>query len=240
MAIGFAVRSLDEPIKMYVETLGRGTQWILPTTDWRMFHAWVMSRARRPLKTVVVTDMCYVPFLDYVKGRFGSKVVCLDMRDDGSVSWPDADANYTAYDFGWGVDKIRWQKEALFRDWHKYPVFYLTERHFELEGALIERGYRVASGDKNYSMGNVAIVPNRQYAPSSIYEAMASGMAVVTTRENERWLDGFPCFSTYLEDGVDAILGDVTGTDFKLLGMMAQETVPSVRDFREKLLGILA
>jgi hypothetical protein len=152
MKIGFAVRELDLAVCTYIEVVGGSTSWTRPVADWRIFYTWVRGIGTRPLDTVVVTDMCYVPYLDYVKWQIGSSIVCLTI--DSEVSWLEADANYTTYDLGWGIDRTECQKLGYRREWMREPVFYLTEDDPEIEQSLLGMGYRVVRGDSGYVMGN--------------------------------------------------------------------------------------
>lgn len=233
MKIGFAVKELNFAICTYIEVVGGKTCWTRPVADWRLFYTWVRGVGTRPLDTVVVTDMCYVPYLDYIKATIGCSIVCLTVDDE--VSWLEADANYTTYDLGWGVDRTECQKLGYRREWMRHPVFYLTAEAPEIEQPLIKMGHRVVRGDSGYVMGNVAVVPVKRTVPHDIYTAWATGMPVVSTVENEPWLGAFPGFNVVLEDGVDAVVKEVLSSDFKLLGMMAQEMVPDMATLREHL-----
>lgn len=237
MKIGFAVRELDLAVSTYINVLGHRTCWTRPVADWRLFYAWVRSLGVRPLDTVVVTDMAFVPFLDYTRMQLGSRVVCLTL--DEPCSWLDADANYESYDLGWGVDRTSCQKLGYRREWMRQPVFFLTEDAPEIEQALLDMGHRVVFGSGGYVMGNVALVPGRRVVPHDIYTALASAMPVVTTAENSKWMEGVPSFESFLEDGIDVVAKEVADTDFKHLGMMAQEVVPGIATFKKRLLSKL-
>jgi hypothetical protein len=230
MKIGFAVKELDSTVCTYIEVVGRKSCWTRPVADWHIFYAWVRGVGNRPLDTMVVTDMCYVPYLDYIRWKIGPSIVCLTIEEE--VSWPEADANYTTYDLGWGVDRTECQKLGYRREWMRQPVFYLTEDDQEIEAALLKMGHRVVRGDSGYVMGNVAIVPVKRLVPNDIYTAMASGMPVISTAENRPWLSGFPGFEATLEDGLEEVVREVMRSDFKLLGMMAQEMVPDLATFK--------
>jgi len=233
MWIGFAVEDLEFPVTYYIDTLGTRTAWITSGIGWDTFLTWIRDRNSRN-KVVVVTSMEFIPFLDYTKHQTGAHFVCLEI--DKPSYWLEADANYNTVDLGWGVDKMHWWRIGERREWQREPSFFLTGENSSLEDGITNRGYKVFKGDAGYVAANVAIVPEPRVVPHDIYNAMATGMPVVTTRDNAPWLSSFPSFDVFVEDGVEAIIEEVRGTDFKNLGMMAQEMVPDTASFRESLI----
>lgn len=235
MTIGFAVLKKDNAVTTYADLLS--SRYIIePTDSWREFYAWVVSYNEKPLDTVVVCDMWCVGYLDYIRYKLSPTIIGLEINLP--VEW-DFNRKYTSYDLGWGVDKIHWKQVGENRIWSRRPVFYFTEPAEKLEKEVMALGYKAVHGNRTYAMGNVAVVPGKRHVPHDIYEAMASGMAVVTTVDNARWLDGMPSFGVTIEDGIESVVGEVVRSDYNFLGMMAQEVVPDLRTFRDNLKRLL-
>ena len=137
------------------------------------------------------------------------------------------------------MDKIHWWKIGERREWMREPSFFLTEEDEFLETEILQRGCKVFKGESGYVAANVAIVPMDRVVPFDIYNAMAAGMPVVTTAQNQVWFRGIPGFEVTVEDGPEAIISEVRQTDFKNLGRMAQEIVPDRSSFKSSLLSKL-
>lgn len=237
--IGFVVDRAGRAVNAYAR-LASHIPYVLERREdftWRNFYAWVLSYGEKPLRVITVCDMWCVRWLDYMRHRFDLRVIGLEL--DRPVAW-DFDAKYTALDLGWGVDKVHWGYVGENRIWRREPVFYLTEWDQGTADAIQSRGFRAVTGNKAYAMGNVAIVPSKRLVPHDIYEAMATGMAVATVSDNAAWMGDIPSIQARLDtDGVGAVVDEVLGSDYKFLGMMAKEVVPSEQTFRQRIRSLL-
>lgn len=237
MKIGFAVSEVDVAVEGYL-SLYPHAKLIDKDLGWRSFYNWVSSEEITRLDILVVTSMWPVPYLDIIRCRIPeTKIVGLELGEP--IAW-SFDEKYTARDLGWGVDVSHWKEVGENRIWQHQPVFYMTEPDPVVEAEIAMFGHKVVRGRKTYSMGNVAVVPSSRVVPHDIYEALASGMPVVTVEGNRHWLDGYPSFQAVLEDGVDAVVGEVASTDFRFMGMMAQEIVPDKKEWRDHVASILS
>ena len=177
------------------------------------------------------------PYLGAIKDRYDIPII--GIRFSPWDTQFDYDVVYESWEIGWGVDKKRYADITANRRPKSTPAFHMLSPDEEIESALIEWGYKVHSGT-SYHLGDVALEPRPVVVPTAMYEAAASGMPVVSIRENEHWTDELGVFEgLFLDDLLVDVVDEVCRSDFLYAGMIASDMVPSLQEFRESVRALL-
>jgi hypothetical protein len=239
--VGVVAEERDIVAETYAQAIG--TQSIFEAgrmTDYRQFLAWsrrsVSYKGRRVV--LVLTDTI-VPYLFVVKERYSPLFV--SVRFDHTEMVFDYDAVFSPLDMGWGVDKSWWNMVADSRRPKYKPVFFMLNRDENIEREIIELGYDIAyGGPEKFYLGDVALQTRKEDVPIEMYNAAASGMAVISISNNSMWVDRLGAYDgVYLDDGVAQVVREVAGSDFLYAGLMARDMVPTLSELRVRIRSLL-
>lgn len=238
---GFVADHDDYVVRAYMDAVGSIKLLIPDGILWPEFYAWVRGQYWQPLKALFVLSADVVPYMLHLKERFGTRHH-VELVSIGEVDSADFDRHLTYEQIGWGLDRRRWRTLGKGRKKlpRRKPVFYFSEPEPLLEGQIKDLGYKVVSGPKQaYNLGDVTVVPGARRIPYDIYESAATSVPVLSVRANAFWLSTVVGFDTYIEDGAEAMVRAVEEADYRFMGMMARDVVPTYTEFKARAKGIL-
>lgn len=239
--IGVITEKRDVVAETYARAIG--TRSILEASsmrDEKVLMAWARrSVSYKKRKVVMVLTDTVVPYLFMLKERYNPQVV--SVRFDHTQLVFDYDAVFMPHEIGWGVDKKKWARVAKNRRPKDNPTFFMLSRDESMERRIMDRGCKVAyGGPERFYLGDVAIQPRKVNVPTLMYEAAASGMGVISTKDNAVWTDRLGVYDgVRIEGGVDFVVGTVWNSDFVYAGSIARDMVLSMDEFRVRMRSLL-
>ena len=222
--------------RTYMDLVSSRSKLLIPEgIQWPEFYAWARGLYWKPLRALYVMSNDVLPYLSHLKERLAPQHF-IELVSIGAVDGQVFDRHLSHEEIGWGVNRPQWKKLGRDRPYRDRPVFYFSEPAPEMESQIMRRGYSVVSGpQQKYAFGDVLVVPSKRDVPYEIYEAAATGIPTVSVSANKYWLDMVIGYPVYLDtDGVDAVVDAVVESDFRYVGIMAQDMVPSHLEFRER------
>ena len=233
-AAGLITGTVDHIAQAYLDTKMFGYVYeASKMRHWRQLYAW----GKNVDKMIVSLTGDVNPYLRAIKDRYGTPIVGVRYYPWDTIF--DYDAVYESWDIGWGVDKKRYADIAENRRPKPKPAFHMLSPDAEIEGALAGLGYKVHSGN-NYYLSDVALEPRPVVVPTAMYEAAASGMPVISIRENEHWTDELGVFGgLFLDESLERVIHEVCESDLMYAGMIALDMVPSLSEFKESVRSLL-
>jgi hypothetical protein len=232
--VGIIADTIDYVSRAYSTALCAKNVFRLDTMrDWRELYVW----ARHGISTILTLTDGANSYLEYVGDKYNLPLIGIRFREWKTVC--DYNAIIEAWEVGWGVDKERFALIVSNRRPKPKPTYHLLSHDEAIDSRLKELGRTVRYGT-NYYLGDVALEPSSVTVPVAMYNAAASGMPVISTRENELWTRVFGVYEDlFLDDSIDKVVAEVEQSDFLYAGMVASDVVPSWWDFRVKLRELL-